>query len=95
MPRRRPELIKSRPVSPTAVSPPTVMAFAGFDPAGGEGLRAEITAIVSMGCRTLSVITALTVQGTEEERSVSARSPALMLCQRSPVSSPTSWKFPW
>jgi hydroxymethylpyrimidine/phosphomethylpyrimidine kinase len=70
------------------------MAFSGLDPAGGEGLRADITAIVSMGCRALSAITAPTVQGTEEERGVSARSPASMLCQRFPVSSPTFWKFP-
>lgn len=44
---------------------PTVMVFAGNDPSGGAGISADIEAIVSMGGHALPVITALTVQDTQ------------------------------
>ncbi len=44
---------------------PTVLVFAGNDPSGGAGISADIEAIVSMGGHVLPVITALTVQDTQ------------------------------
>ncbi len=57
------------------------MAFAGLDPAGGAGLRAHIEAVVSMGCRRLPVITAITVQDTHDVRSVTAVDPIDVVAQ--------------
>jgi hydroxymethylpyrimidine/phosphomethylpyrimidine kinase len=45
-------------------APPLVMVFAASDPTGGAGIQADIMTIAGMGCHTLSVITALTVQDT-------------------------------
>jgi hydroxymethylpyrimidine/phosphomethylpyrimidine kinase len=44
---------------------PAVLVFAGNDPSGGAGIQADIEAIGSMGCHTLPVVTALTVQDTQ------------------------------
>ncbi|MDH5446174.1 MAG: hydroxymethylpyrimidine/phosphomethylpyrimidine kinase [Gammaproteobacteria bacterium] len=46
-------------------SPPAVLAFSGLDPTGGAGIQADIEAIASMGCHCLPVITALTVQNSQ------------------------------
>lgn len=43
---------------------PLVMSFAATDPSGGAGLQADMLAIASMGCHSLSVVTAITVQDT-------------------------------
>jgi hydroxymethylpyrimidine/phosphomethylpyrimidine kinase len=43
---------------------PAVLVFAGNDPSGGAGIQADIEALGSMGCHTLPVMTALTVQDT-------------------------------
>lgn len=69
------ELIEYRFVSPSTVTSPTVMTFAGLDPTGGAGLQADIEAIVSMGCHALPVITAVTVQDSRDVRSVTAVDP--------------------
>jgi hydroxymethylpyrimidine/phosphomethylpyrimidine kinase len=45
-------------------SPPIVMAFAAADPTGGAGVQADLLTLAAMGCHTLSVITAITVQDT-------------------------------
>jgi hydroxymethylpyrimidine/phosphomethylpyrimidine kinase len=45
---------------------PVVMAFAGSDPSGGAGLQADIETLASMGCHTTPVITAVTVQDTQQ-----------------------------
>lgn len=45
-------------------SPPIVLAFAASDPSGGAGLQADILTLSSMGCHSLSVVTAITVQDT-------------------------------
>ncbi len=42
-----------------------MLVFAGNDPSGGAGIQADIEAIGSMGCHTLPVVTALTVQDTQ------------------------------
>jgi hydroxymethylpyrimidine/phosphomethylpyrimidine kinase len=51
-------------VTEDAQAVPAVLAFGGNDPSGGAGAQADIEAIGSMGCHTLPVITALTVQDT-------------------------------
>lgn len=48
------------------VSPPAVMVFSGLDPSGGAGLQADIETIASMGCYSLPLVTALTVQDTQK-----------------------------
>ncbi len=44
---------------------PIVMSFSGNDPTGGAGIQADIEAVTSMGARVAPVITALTVQDTQ------------------------------
>ena len=41
-----------------------VMVFAGTDPSGGAGLQADLLTLSSLGCHTLSAVTALTIQDT-------------------------------
>ncbi len=45
---------------------PVVMCFSGLDSTGGAGLQADIEAIASMGCHAAPVVTALTVQDTQQ-----------------------------
>ena len=45
---------------------PVVMCFAGLDSTGGAGVQADIEAIASMGCHAAPVVTALTVQDTQQ-----------------------------
>ena len=45
-------------------SPPSILCLSGFDPSGGAGIQADIESIASMGGHALPVITALTVQNT-------------------------------
>lgn len=45
---------------------PVVMTFAGTDPTGGAGIQADIETLTSMGCHVCSIITAVTVQDTEQ-----------------------------
>lgn len=42
------------------------MTFAGHDPGGGAGIQADIEALASQGCHAAPVITALTVQDSQE-----------------------------
>ena len=48
----------------TRLSPPIVLSFAASDPTGGAGVQADLMTLSSMGCHSLSVITAVTVQDT-------------------------------
>lgn len=43
---------------------PNVLCFSGLDPSGGAGIQADLEALFSAGCHSLPVITALTVQDT-------------------------------
>lgn len=52
------------PQNSSPQSPPVVLTFAASDPSGGAGIQADLMTISSMGCHSLSVITALTVQDT-------------------------------
>lgn len=45
--------------------PPTILCLSGFDPTGGAGIQADIESIASMGGHAVPVITALTVQNTQ------------------------------
>ncbi len=45
---------------------PVVMTFAGSDPSGGAGLQADIETLASMGCHASPIITAVTVQDTQQ-----------------------------
>ena len=45
---------------------PVVMTFAGTDPSGGAGIQADIEALASMGCHAAPVVTAVTVQDTQQ-----------------------------
>ena len=47
------------------LSLPVVMSFAGADPTGGAGTQADIEAIISMGGHACPIITAITVQDTQ------------------------------
>ena len=44
---------------------PTILCLSGFDPSGGAGIQADIESIASMGGHATPVITALTVQNTQ------------------------------
>lgn len=52
----------SAPTSPV----PVVMVFSGNDPSGGAGIQADIEALISHGCHTAPVVTALTIQDTQD-----------------------------
>jgi hydroxymethylpyrimidine/phosphomethylpyrimidine kinase len=43
-----------------------VMTFSGHDPSGGAGIQADIESLASQGCHAASVITAITVQDTQD-----------------------------
>ncbi|MCP3851147.1 MAG: hydroxymethylpyrimidine/phosphomethylpyrimidine kinase [Gammaproteobacteria bacterium] len=62
-------------------SPPLVMSFSGNDPTGGAGIQADIEAASSMGARVAPVITALTVQDTQNVKYFSATDPKLLVEQ--------------
>ena len=59
-------------------SPPVVLCFSGNDPTGGAGIQADIEALASMGSRAAPVITALTVQDTQNVKYFSATDPKLL-----------------
>lgn len=42
------------------------MCFSGLDSTGGAGMQADIEAIASMGCHAAPVVTALTIQDTQQ-----------------------------
>ena len=46
-------------------SPANILCFSGLDPSGGAGIQADIESIASMGGHALPIITALTVQDTQ------------------------------
>jgi len=48
---------------------PVVLALSGSDPSGGAGIQADIEALASHGCHCAPVITAVTVQDTQDIKS--------------------------
>jgi len=51
---------------------PSVLVLAGLDPTGGAGIQADIEAIASQGAHACPVVTALTVQDTDNVMAVQA-----------------------
>lgn len=45
--------------------PPVVLCFSGLDPTGGAGIQADIESIAKHGCHAAPIITATTVQDTQ------------------------------
>jgi hydroxymethylpyrimidine/phosphomethylpyrimidine kinase len=60
---------------------PVVMVFAGTDPSGGAGMQADIETLSSMGCHVCPVITAVTVQDTQQLFRFQAMDSSLVLEQ--------------
>ncbi len=57
------------------------MCFSGLDPTGGAGIQADIEAITSMGSHATPIITAHTVQTTENVMRFEAQDPMLLIEQ--------------
>ena len=53
-------------------SPPLVMTFAGVAGTGGAGIQADIESLASIGCHAAPVLTAITVQDTQNVKSYAA-----------------------
>jgi len=62
-------------------APPVVLVFAGHDPTGGAGLQADIQAIASQGVHAATVVTALTVQDTQDVAGYTPIEPAQVTAQ--------------
>jgi hydroxymethylpyrimidine/phosphomethylpyrimidine kinase len=60
---------------------PVVMNFAGTDPSGGAGIQADIETLISMGCHAAPVVTAVTVQDTQQLFRYQAMEPSLVIEQ--------------
>lgn len=57
---------------------PTVMCFSGLDPTGGAGIQADIETLFSLGCHCVPLVTALTVQNTQNVLDVSVTDCSLL-----------------
>ena len=57
------------------------MCFSGLDPTGGAGIQADIEAITSMGAHPAPIITAHTVQTTQNVLRYEAQNPILLIEQ--------------
>ena len=66
---------------PNANHKPTVLCFSGLDPTGGAGIQADIETLFSIGCHCTPVVTALTVQNTENVISIKPTDSALLIQQ--------------
>ena len=60
---------------------PSVMCFSGLDPTGGAGIQADIETLFSIGCHCTPVISALTVQNTNNTSSIVATEATLLIQQ--------------
>jgi hydroxymethylpyrimidine/phosphomethylpyrimidine kinase len=60
---------------------PVVMTFAGTDPSGGAGIQADIETLASMGCHAAPVVTAVTVQDTQQLQRFEAMPASLVIEQ--------------
>lgn len=57
------------------------MCFSGLDATGGAGIQADIETLFSVGCHCTPVITALTVQNTQNASSIRATEATLLVQQ--------------
>jgi hydroxymethylpyrimidine/phosphomethylpyrimidine kinase len=60
---------------------PVVMCFSGLDPSGGAGIQADIETLFSVGCHCAPVVTALTVQNTQNAIGLEPTEPGLLVQQ--------------
>ncbi|MEN8174547.1 MAG: hydroxymethylpyrimidine/phosphomethylpyrimidine kinase [Pseudomonadota bacterium] len=60
------------PSRSNAAQPPVVLAIGGHDPSGGAGIQADIETIAALGGHAVTVVTALTVQDTQDVRQLRA-----------------------
>lgn len=65
----------------TEPNTPVVLCFSGLDPSGGAGILADIEAISSQGALCAPIITAATVQDTQDVMSFSPMPPDLLIEQ--------------
>lgn len=65
----------------TETNPPVVLCFSGLDPSGGAGILADIEAISSQGALCAPIITAATVQDTQNVMSFAPMPPDLLIEQ--------------
>ena len=65
----------------TENKPPVVLCFSGLDPSGGAGILADIEAISSQGALCAPIITAATVQDTQDVMSFAPMPPDLIVEQ--------------
>lgn len=66
---------------PDQTNKPKVLCFSGLDPTGGAGIQADIETLFSIGCHCAPVVTALTVQNTQNVLSLVPVDPALLIQQ--------------
>jgi hydroxymethylpyrimidine/phosphomethylpyrimidine kinase len=57
------------------------MVFAGHDPSGGAGVQADIESLASHGCHAAPVITALTIQDTQDVSGFTVVDPGDVIAQ--------------
>jgi hydroxymethylpyrimidine/phosphomethylpyrimidine kinase len=57
------------------------MCFSGLDSTGGAGIQADIESLFSTGCHCLPVITALTVQTTQNVSQITPTDPTMIVQQ--------------
>ena len=55
----------------TDTNKPVVLCFSGLDPSGGAGILADIESLSCHGCQAAPVVTAATVQDTQDVMSFS------------------------
>lgn len=60
---------------------PVVLAVSGNDPSGGAGIQADIESLASHGCHCAPVITAVTVQDTQDVKSFASMDGRLVSAQ--------------
>ena len=65
----------------TETQTPVVLCFSGLDPSGGAGILADIEAISSQGALCAPIITAATVQDTQDVMSFAPMPPDLIIEQ--------------
>jgi len=60
---------------------PVVMVFSGNDPTGGAGIQADIETLASMGCHAAPVVTAITVQDTQDVKGFASIDTSMLVQQ--------------
>ena len=68
-------------MSPDTGKIPVVLVFAGHDPSGGAGMQADIEAIASQGAHAATVVTALTIQDTQDVSGFTTVDATLVIAQ--------------